>query len=482
MPGSKAPRKVELVIEHLSKDGYGLGSCELNAQVIQQVEVPFTMPGDKVVAQLLKKRGGVYQSKLDQIITPSPERQTAKCIHFGMCGGCRWQHIPYEKQLHYKEAHLRKVFAKLLTSNVKLYPIVPCDPPWEYRNKMEFTFSNDVKGNHYLGLMMSQSRGKVLNLEVCHLVNPWMIDALKAVRQWWSETELKAYHPYSNTGSLRTLIVREGITTGDRMVMLTVSGNPDFALHQHHIESFTAFIREAVEPVDANQNLSVFLRIQQIAKGTPTNFFEMQLYGPDTIREILHITDRVGGDARPIIFKISPSAFFQPNTRQAEKMYSRAFQMAEIPNGSVVYDLYCGTGALGLCASRRAKQVVGIELSPEAALDARTNAGISGLDNVTILTGSVGHVLNQIKTHDHFPPPDAVLVDPPRMGLDPDALAQILHLKATLIVYISCNPLTQAANIEELCNNGYRLKAMQPVDQFPQTIHIENIAILEKIK
>lgn len=480
MSERKAPRKAEVAIEHLSKDGYGIGTCDLPPQPPQQVEVPFTMPGDKVEVQLLKKRGGIYQSRLEQVLVPSPDRQTQKCIHFGSCGGCRWQHIPYEKQLHYKEAHIRKVFTKVLTSNVKLYPIVPCDPPWQYRNKMEFTFSNDAKGAHYLGLMMHQSRGKVLNLEVCHLVNPWMIEALKAVRQWWSETDLKAYHPYTNTGSLRTLIVREGITTGDRMVMLTVSGNPDFALNQQQIESFTAFVRDSVEPVDQNQKLSVFLRIQQIAKGSPTNFFEMQLYGPDVIREILHITDRLGGDPQPLVFKISPSAFFQPNTRQAEKLYSRAFQLAEIPDGSVVYDLYCGTGALGLCASRRAKQVVGIEMSPEAALDARTNATISGLDNVTILTGTVGHVLNQIGNYEHFPPPYAVLVDPPRMGLDKDALEQILKLKAKLIVYISCNPATQAANIEELCANGYGLKAMQPVDQFPQTIHIENIAILEK--
>lgn len=481
MSDPKAPRKTELPIEHLSKEGYGLGTFAFPQQPSQQAEVPFTMPGDEVEVQILRKRKGIYQSRLEKIITPSPDRVHAKCIHFGACGGCRWQHLPYQMQLHYKEAYVRKAFAKLLTSNVKLEPILPCDPPWEYRNKMEFTFSNDSKGNHYLGLILNQSRGKVLNLEICHLVNPWMVDALKAVRQWWSETELQAYHPYSNTGALRTLILREGMTTGDRLAMLTVSGNPDYALGQHHIESFTAFIRDAVEPMDPNQKLSVFLRIQQIAKGSPTNFYEMQLYGPDTIREILHITDHIGGEPHPLIFKISPSAFFQPNTRQAEKMYSRAFQLAEIPDGSIVYDLYCGTGALGLCASRRAKQVVGIEISPEAALDARTNASISGLDNVTILTGAVGDVLNQIGTHEHFPPPDAVLVDPPRMGLDQDSLSQILKLNARLIVYISCNPATQALNIEELCNNGYGLRAMQPVDQFPQTVHIENITILEKL-
>jgi len=264
------------------------------------------------------------------------------------------------------------------------------------------------------------------------------------------------------------------------MVMLTVSGNPDFALKHQQIEKFKAFVRDAVEPTHPDENLSIFLRIQQIAKGARTNFYEMLLHGPDVIREVLHIEHKLGEPPLSLHFRISPSAFFQPNTRQAEKLYSRAFQMAAIPDGSVVYDLYCGAGALGLCAARRAKKVVGIEISPEAALDARTNANVNKLDNVTILTGSVGEVLTQIAGKEHYPSPDAVLVDPPRMGLDPASLKEILHLKAPIVLYISCNPATQAVNIMELCNNGYRLRAIQPVDQFPQTIHIENIAILEK--
>ncbi len=480
----KAPRYAEVTIEKMSKSGYGIGTYENLANreaPLQPIEVPFTLPGDKVNVQVFPKKKGMYQARLQQIITPSPLRIEPKCIHFGTCGGCRWQHIPYAQQLLFKELSVRKSFAKLLESHVEFHPILPCDPPWQYRNKMEFSFSQDRDKNHYLGLMMNQSQGKVLNLQECHLVNPWMIDVLKAVRRWWSELNLEAYHMPTNRGSLRTLITREGMTTGDRMVKLTVSGNPDYALNKHQIESFKAFVREIAEPIDQEKTLSIFLRIQQVAKGSPTNFYEMHLHGRDHIREELEIFDKVEGSSTRLKFMISPSAFFQPNTRQAQKLYSKAFQMANIPEGSVVYDLYCGAGALGLCAARRAKQVVGIELSPEASLDARTNATANKLDNVTILTGSVGDVLEQISSHQHFPNPDAVLVDPPRAGLDPDALKQILKLDAKIVVYISCNPETQAINIEELCSKGYRLKEVQPVDQFPQTVHIENIAILEKL-
>lgn len=479
----KAPRFAEIRIEKIHKDGYGLGTYE-NLQnhenPLQPIEVPFTMPGDLVNVQVLPKKRGIYQGRLETIIEPSAERVEPKCVHFGKCGGCRWQHIPYEQQLLFKELSVRKNFGKMIDAEVKFHPILPCDPPWNYRNKMEFSFSEDGQKNRYLGLMLSQSRGKVLNLEECHLVNPWMIDALKATRQWWQESGLEAYHIPSNRGSLRTLITREGITTGDRMVMLTVSGNADYALKKQQIESFKAFIRAAVEPLDQDCTLSIFLRIQQIAKGSPTNFYEMHLHGLDHIRENLSIQDRIGEDPVELKFNISPMAFFQPNTRQAQKLYSRAFQMANIPDNSVVYDLYCGAGALGLCAARRAKQVVGIELSPEAALDARTNAKVNNLENVTILTGSVGDVLAKIGTHEHYPVPDAVLLDPPRAGLDPDSLKQVLKLNPPTIIYISCNPETQAVNIEELCAQGYRLKQIQPVDQFPQTVHIENIAILEK--
>lgn len=474
------PHHIEVDIVKLSKKGNGIGYFERQDKTVWPVEVSFTIPGDKVVATLLRKKSGVYRSWFEEFIVKSPERISPKCRHFGECGGCRWQHTSYEKQLRQKEEMIRHHFGNLLSEDVDFFEIEPCDSPWNYRNKMEFSFSGDLEGNKYLGLMMDQGKGRVFNLTECHLPNSWFAEGLAAVRSWWKESTLEPYHAYKNVGSLRTVTLREGQRTGDRMVNLTVSGNPDYALKKHDLEGFVAFVRDAAEPVDPEKKLSIFLTIQQVQKGSPTQFFEMHLYGPDTIREILYIKQEPGKEANALTFHISPGAFFQPNSSQAEKIYSIALKMANISKEHVVYDLYCGTGTLGICAAKRAKQVVGVELSPESAHDARHNAKVNGLGNVSILTGTVRNKLETIKEEGMFDEPDVVLLDPPRAGLDPHAMKQLLELGPPKILYISCNPATQARNIQEFVDNGYRLRAVQPVDQFPHTIHIENIALLTK--
>lgn len=472
-------RQVEVDIVNFSKKGNGIGYFERQDQETWPVEVSFAIPGDRVKTTLLRKRSGTYQSRLDEIVAPSPSRIEPKCGHFGVCGGCRWQQMPYDKQLKEKELFVRHKFGDLIHENVDFYKIVPADEPWKYRNKMEFSFSSDLEGNRYLGLMMDQGRGKVMDLTECHLTNPWFVDAVSAVRDWWKESKLEAYHSYKDQGSLRTLTLREGIRTGDRMVNLTVSGNPDFALKKHDLEGFVAFVRDAVEPVDPKQQLSIFLTIQQIQKGNPTQFYEMHLYGSDTIREELRIRG-ASGEIEHLTFHISPAAFFQPNSLQAEKLYSLGLELAQISKDQVVYDLYCGTGTLGICAAKRAKQVVGVELSPESAHDARHNAKENGIQNITILTGAVRRMLGEIREKDLFPEPDVVMVDPPRAGLDPHAIRHLIELAPPKILYISCNPSTQVENIREFIANGYALKAIQPVDQFPHTVHIENITLLVK--
>lgn len=478
MSRSRRPLKsAEILISQLSKKGNGVG---MTIDHNQLVEVPFTIPGDKVRALLQRKRSGISCSRLEEIISPSSDRIKSRCVHFGSCGGCRWQQLSYEDQLRIKQLQVEKLFHPLQHSDTIFHPIVACDSPWNYRNKMEFSFSSDSSGQQYLGLIMDSSRGKVLNITECHLVNPWFVDAIKCTREWWREFGLKAYHPHSNTGSLRTLTVREGIRTGDRLLMLTVSGNPDFALTRQQIDSFVAYARDAIEPCTSSNQLSIFLRIQQAIKGSETTFFEMLLYGPDYIQEILNVP--MGEDRQNIslTFNISPSAFFQPNTRQAEKLYGLALQLLDIPSDSIVYDLYCGTGTLGICAARQAKQVIGIEISPEASLDARANTVKNNLKNVHILTGSVSDVIHNIRQTQSYPMPDVVMVDPPRVGLDAETIKHISDVRPSKLLYISCNPATQVENIKELQNLGYRLAAIQPVDQFPHTVHIENIAILRR--
>ncbi len=477
MTYSKKKRVADVQIEKLSIKGNGVGQFERLDGTVSEAEISFAIPGDSIRSSLGKKRGK-WVGSIEDIIQPSSSRIDPKCVHFGVCGGCRWQQMSYEQQLKTKESIVKNIFSPIVNDDSKIRSIIGCENIWAYRNKMEFTFSTDINRNKYLGLIMDSSKGRVLNLSECHLVNSWFMDAVKAIRLWWEASNLDAYHLTRNTGSLRTLILREGIHTGDRMVMLTVSGNPDFALSKHDMESFVAAIRAAIEPASFTSKLSIFVRIQQIAKGMSTNFYEMLLYGPDHIEETLDI--RIDPDGPPTTFKfvVGPSVFFQPNPRQAERFYSLALQLAKIRENTVVYDLFCGTGTLGICASKMAKAVIGIEISPEAASDARQNAKLNDAQNVTIYSGAVRHMLNQIQEKSLSP--DVVLLDPPRAGLDPEAMRQLIQLNPPTILFISCNPQTQAVNVKELIQNGYHVEVIQPFDQFPQTVHIENLILLKK--
>lgn len=441
------------------------------------IAVSGTMPGDCVSVQVLSKRRGIYRSLLKTIKTPAPEREQPQCLHFERCGGCQWQHIPYSQQLSLKEGAIHNTFAEFVTPQLQRLPIIACAPPWRYRNKMEFSFSTNAAGDNFLGLVMQGSRRCVLNVEQCHLCAPWMSQLLEPIRQWWKESALDAYHMRADTGSLRTLILRQGVNSGDRLVMLTVSGNPDYALKRHQLDRFVEVVRNAIE-AEEQGNVSIFLRIQQVSKGMATHFYEMPLYGPDYITETMHISDGEGA-TQVLSFHVSPSAFFQPNTRQAEKLYSAAIKAAGLTGDTVVYDLFCGTGTLGICASLVAKEVTGIELSPESALDARTNARINGRENVTICTGDVARELNRLQEEGGSNSPDVVIVDPPRAGLEPTALKLLIQLNPQRIVYVSCNPTTQARDCHILQEGGYRLLSIQPVDQFPHTVHVENIVVLE---
>lgn len=469
----------DVEIRHLDKKGDGNGVYCPPSQEMKEVVVPFAIPGDVVDVQVFKKQRKKNYAKINSIKKPSEERIEPKCLHFGVCGGCRWQQMEYSTQLKYKNEFIYKIFSSLCSSS-QIKPTIGCELPWHYRNKMEFSFSCDIHQQKFLGLIMNSTRGKVFNLTECHLVNSWFAEAVKNTRQWWHETGLEAYRPNKDQGSLRTLTVREGHRTGDRMIILTVSGNADYALQKRHLESFVAYMRDGIEPYGGDAKLSIFLRIQQIAKGMPTNFYEMLLYGPDHIREILHIQTNKEQPSHSLTFTISPSAFFQPNSFKAEQIYSLAIQMAELTKDAIVYDLYCGTGTLSICMAPYVKQVIGVEISPESALDAKTNAANNGIKNVTIMTGAVRHLLNQIKDDPEISKPDVVFIDPPRPGLDPEALLSLIELNPPKIIYISCNPQTQFTNVQELVAHGYELKEIQPVDQFPHTAHVENIVLLHR--
>jgi len=453
------PSTVELFIENFCPRGFGVARTDRS-----QIEVAHTIPGDRVLVELRRRSRRVQKGRLLEIVAPSQDRVTARCPHASLCGGCCWQAMDYSSQIAHKQNFVRRSFGALIDSSVDVRPFIACDEPWHYRNKMEFSFSENRAGTKYLGLMIAHAEPYVFNLEACHIAPVWMADCLSRVRSWWEASGLSAYYPPKDSGTLRYLTLRESLRTNQKLAILNVSGNAQFAPPQSQIDRFIQAVGE---------NIGIFLRIHQICKGVPSQFFEMHLAGSD------HMVEQMQLDNGPLYFKISPSSFFQPNTIQAEKLYNAAVSMLG-DDHPLVYDLYCGTGTLGMAAAARSRQVVGIELSPESILDAEENARRNNLSNIRFHQGDVGRILTSLMASSNAARPDAVIVDPPRAGLDALTLHHLKTLMPKKIVYVSCNPVTQAENVQELVKAGYSLRSMQAVDQFPHTAHIENIALLDK--
>ena len=428
-----------LDIKEFTKRGYGKGDG---------FEIFGTVPGDQVEAEKIR-RG---KARLKKIITPSKNRIAARCAHAGVCGGCAFQELAYPTQLELKQTHIEKLFS------TKANAIIPCDPPFHHRNKMEYTFSQDKAGQRFLGLHRPQAKGRVVDIEKCELTGPWFSQTLKAVRQWWEETDLKAYHPHHNVGTLRTLTLREGKRTGKKMALLTLSSKARDSITKKQLEDFKNIF---------DDDTSVFLILHKAEKGYATQMFEMHLKGPDHLKEELHVSGRTLGCT------ISSLSFFQPNTFQAEKLYTHALSLIPQPLDGPILDLYAGAATLGMVFSPLTEQVISIEQNIYSSLDAEENIKHNQIKNITFIRGDVEDHLSDL------PSPALAIIDPPRAGLGPKSCAELAALKPQKIIYISCNPETQSHDLQRL--QDYKLIQMQPVDQFPHTPHIENIAYLEKM-
>ncbi len=457
-------------IDRLSSKGFGVGALQKTPHSHpSKAVIPCSVPGDQLIVEIGPKRKGSYLGKLLSISQASSDRVGAVCKHADVCGGCSLHYLKYEKQLLYKQEKIRELFNSLFPGEIA--PIVAAPLYWNYRNKMEFSFSQNKSGERFLGLIRVGSRGKVENLTECHLSPSWFVKVLDAVRIWWVSADIAAFHELHNTGSLRTLTLREGKKTGHKMAILTVSGNPDYALSKEKILQFAECVKNVLkdEPF-----LSVFLRIQQAIRGQPTQFYEMLLSGPDHIQEELRIL--IGSYQKSYRFKISPTAFFQPNTLQAERLYSQALAMAGMKKRGCILDLYAGTATLGMVFAPFAEKVIAIERNPYAVFDAEVNRELNDVRNLQVYPGDVAEVLQTLNVKH----PDLVIVDPPRTGLSSEALKILVSIAPLEILYISCAPNQQAKDCLFLQQSGYEIVAIQPIDQFPHTIHIENILLLQK--
>ena len=440
--------ELELEIDSLAYGGNGV--ARLNGFV---VFVRRGLPGDRVRARVTKVKGSHAEAVSVEVLEPGADRVEAPCPHFGVCGGCRFQDLGYEAQLRAKEAQVRDALERIggLSAPV-LEPIVPTEPPYEYRNKLEYSFTSTPEGPA-LGFHRAGRWDEVLDLERCLLTTPLGNAIRDAVRDWARSAGLPAYDQATGEGFLRHLVVREGRNTGQALVVLvTAPGSVDTASFVQALERF---------PEVRSIHWAVNDRPAEV-----TNLPTRLLWGEEAIEEEL-----LG-----LRFRVRPGAFLQTNTATCERLYELVREYAALGGEETVYDLYCGIGTVGLALAGAALTVWGVEVVEEAVACAIENAQLNGMANAAFFAGEVGAALAELR--DRAGPPDVVVVDPPRAGLAPKTLRRVGALGAPRLVYVSCNPTTLAGNAAVLCGElGYRLERARPVDMFPHTPHVETVAL-----
>lgn len=491
--------EVELTIEKMSERGLGIAFVEtvIGPQKMEkryEVFVRKAIPGDRVRVRIDKTRRKRASATLLEVVEPSQLRIEPRCRHFGTreepgrgCGGCTLQSMRYRHQLAIKERLIKDQFKRVGLDTGLVLPLKGMEEPWYYRNKMEFTFGDDANREFSLGLYPSGYKFEILNLEECFLQSEFVSNFLPKMGRWTSSQGLEPYHSRRDEGLLRTLTIREGKRTDELMMELMTSPATHAKLRGEEVESeqaVRAFAQEAQRLAsELGRPITSFYWSQYIAeKGSRTRIEETLIHGEPVLVEEMHLPN-----SHQLRFEIHPRAFFQPNTLQAERLYTEVIERAGLLDEvnarrpTTVLDLYCGTGTIGLCLSPYAERVLGIELQPDAVDNARKNAADNGIDNATFFVGDVGQVLASPEFIEaRGESIDLVVVDPPRSGLLDQAIEQILDIAAPTLVYVSCNPKTLAENLRDLIAGGYRLEVVQPVDLFPQTYHVENVALLTR--
>lgn len=433
--------------------------------------IPYAVPGDVVGVQVLKKRKAYFEGKVVTLYNPSEKRVEPACEHFGVCGGCKWQNMAYEHQLHYKQKEVENNLLRI--GKVELpysVPILGSEKQYFYRNKMEFSFSDsrwltaeeiasdqDLGDRNALGFHIPGMWDKILDLKSCHLQQ----DPSNAIRAAVKEFALKHHMEFFNTraqsGLLRTLMIRTS-STGEIMVLIQFYDD---------LEAERTLLLDYLK-----QEFPQITSLQYVINQKPND----TIYDQDVIcyagRD--HIFEEMEG----LKFKINAKSFYQTNSIQAYELYKITRDFADLKGDEIVYDLYTGTGTIAQFIAKKAKEVVGVEAVPEAIEDAKANAQFNNIKNVRFYAGDMKVVFNEDFITSNGKP-DVVITDPPRDGMHKDVVAQLLKIGAPRIVYVSCNSATQARDLA-LMDHMYKITKVQAVDMFPQTHHVENVVLLEK--
>ncbi len=435
--------------------------------------------GDRVEAEIRKRKRNHLEAQLVRVVHPSPRRVQPPCPHFGLCGGCKWQHVQYEEQLRVKRKIVSDALHRLGGFEAPpVEEVLPAQAPFGYRNKVDFTFGRRrflpraelelppeervLPEDYALGFHVPRRFQKVLDISSCLLASPEMNRVLEIVKRFGHERGLLPYSTVTHDGDLRNLVIRRGEQTDELMVYLVTSRfEPDL------MEALCRQLQEAL-----GERLTTFVNGVTDRKNQVAFAEELHvIHGPGCIRE------KMGS----FVFQISPNTFFQTNTRQAERLVETAVAMAGLEAQDVVYDLYCGAGAISLFLAQHAKKVLGIEAIPAAVADAGDNAARNGIANCEYRVLDLRELGSIQEDLEAFGLPRVVVTDPPRAGMHPKAVARMVELGAERIVYVSCKPASLARDAALICAEGqYQLTRVQPVDMFPQTQHIESVALLER--
>ncbi|HXV56776.1 MAG TPA: 23S rRNA (uracil(1939)-C(5))-methyltransferase RlmD [Gaiellaceae bacterium] len=449
----KPEQEVDVRIDSLAYGGRGVG--RLNGFV---VFVNRALPGDVVRARVTKVKRSHAEAVAVAVVEPGAPRVDAPCVHYPACGGCRFQDLAYEAQVEAKARQVADALGRIggLT-DIPLEPAEPARSVFHYRNKLEYSFTTLEDGTVGLGFHRAGRWDEVLDVERCWLTTDLGNDVREAVTEWARAEGLPAYDQERQEGYLRHLVFREGRNTGQALVTL-VTAPGDLAGADALVETLRRFpelrsIHWAVNDTPAE------------VTNLPTNL----LWGEEAIEE----------EILGLRFRVRPNAFLQTNTEMAGILYEVVREYAGLTGEETVYDLYCGTGTIGLTLARDALTAWGIEANEESVACAVENAQLNGLSNAAFFAGDVGADVDELR--DRAGPPDVVVVDPPRAGLAGKALRHVGRLEAPRLVYVSCNPTTLAGNAKELVRDfGYRLERVRPVDMFPHTPHVESVALFTR--
>jgi 23S rRNA (uracil1939-C5)-methyltransferase len=436
------------------------------------VFVEDAVPGDRGLVRISAVKKTFAEGRLVRIDFPSSLRGEPRCRYVGVCGGCKWQHVQYEAQLRFKEQQLRDALERIGGfKDPVVLPIIGASKQFMYRGKMEFSFmsrqwmhsgAEPSDSTVFVGLHVPQRYDKVLDITECHLQSEISNRILNFSRTYARTNGLTVYDTDRAGGYLRFLVIRESKKTGEVMVnIVTSSDDPDCM--RAYADALAGELPEVTTIVNTINETKA-----QIAFGQKERIYR----GSGMIREELG----------SLHFNVSASSFFQTNVAQAEQLYRVAKEFAGLEPSDVVYDLYSGTGTIALYVANAVKTVVGIESVESAVRDAERNASENGIPNCIFVQGDLkDRLAKNTEWMKSVQPPDVLIIDPPRSGMHPKVVQEVSTLGAKRIVYVSCNPSTQARDLKDLCASSYRLVRSQPVDMFPHTYHIENVALVERV-